>query len=52
MQQKVVAAGFKIINNQYLRHPIHLEADVHPTVLSCSCRNTESFAPSMLLQYL
>lgn len=51
-QQKIVAAVFEIINNQCLRHSIHLEADVHSTVLSCSCRNTEIFAPSMLLQYL
>lgn len=50
--KEVVAAVLEIINNQCSRHPIHLKADVQSTVLSCSCRNTESFAPSMLLQYL
>lgn len=52
MQQKVVAAVLKLINNQCSRHPIHLKAGVHSTFLSCSRRNTEIFAPSMLLQYL
>lgn len=42
-QQKVVAAVLKIINNQCSRHPMHLKADVHSIVLSCSCRNTEIF---------
>lgn len=50
--RKFVAAISEIINNQCPRHPIHLKADVHTTVLSCSCRNTEIVAPSMILQYL
>ena len=33
-QQKVVAAVFKIINNQCSRHPRDLKADFHSTVLA------------------